>query len=324
MPEKKSIGLLKALARLKENDRFVILSHTNPDGDTVSSALGLSLLLLKMGKKVDAVVCDKEIPEYLRFIAGSERFVTDYTPDDGEFVVSVDVASPAMLGANREKFENRTDLRIDHHGVSTPFAKENFVRAEASSCAEILAELAKKSGYLDKEIAEIFLVGILTDSGSFRYGATSGKTHRMAAALLDAGADNAKVCASIFENKPVNEMRASSFGICRMQLFREGSVALSIIRRRDMEENGLKEEDFSELVSLLRTMKGVKLAIFLRETGDNEYKLSLRSEEDVDSAVICKHFGGGGHRCAAGATVFTDDPEKIAAEVIGLAGDNLG
>ena len=301
---------------IHENDDFVILSHTNPDGDTVGAGVGLALMLKAMGKNVKALVCDKEIPQYLRFIRGSEDYVTDFEVSDTDFVIAVDVASPQMLGTLAEKFEGRVDLRIDHHEVSTPFAKENYCLGGASSCCEILADLSSLLGAATPDMATALLCGIMTDSGSFRYSSTSADTHRSAAYLLGAGADLDYISSSLYESRELSSLMATSYCVTKMKMRMDGKIAYSSVTNEEKANLGLCDADFSECASLLRQIKGVEAALFLRQVTEGEYKLSVRSRESVDSAVLCAVFGGGGHARAAGATILGDDPDEIMEKVI--------
>jgi len=301
---------------LTQNDNFVILSHTNPDGDTVGAGVGLTLLLEKMGKSVKALVCDKEIPEYLRFISGSERYVTDFEVGNGDFIVAVDTASPQMLGSLCEKFESITDLRIDHHEVSTPFAKSNYCVSGASSCCELISDISSVLGVSTPDMATALLCGIMTDSGSFRYSSTGASTHRSAAYLMDAGADLDYISSSLYESRELSSLMATSYAVTKMKMRMDGKIAYTVISNAEKEALGLCDADFSESASLLRQIKGVCAALFLRQVTDGEYKLSVRSRECVDSAALCQLFGGGGHARAAGATILGSDPEKIMENVI--------
>jgi phosphoesterase RecJ-like protein len=301
---------------LSKNDSYIVLSHTNPDGDTVGAGVGLTLLLEKMGKKVKALVCDKEIPEYLRFIKGSERYVLDFEAEVGDTVVAVDTASPQMLGALAEKFTNITELRIDHHEVSTPFAKNNCCIFKASSCCEIIADLSSIVGVSTPDMATALLCGIMTDSGSFRYSSTGASTHRCAAYLMDVGADLDYISASLYESRDLSSLMATSYAVTKMKMCMDKRIAYSTISNHEKEQLGLSDSDFSECASLMRQIKGVEAALFLREVTSGEYKLSMRSRESVDSAVICAVFGGGGHARAAGATVLGSDPDEIVKKII--------
>ncbi len=310
------IDICRVAEALLKNDNFTILSHTNPDGDTLGSGVGLALMLEKMGKTVKALLCDKEIPQYLRFIKGSERYVCDFEVQDSDFVIAVDTASPQMLGALCERFEGRVDLRIDHHEVSTPFAKENYCVAKASSCCELLADLSSMIGVSTPDVATALLCGIMTDSGSFRYSSTSADTHRAAAYLLDAGADLDYISSSLYESRELSSLMATSYAVTKMKMCIDGKIAYTTISNEEKAALGLCDADFSECASLLRQIKGVEAALFLRQVTEGEYKLSVRSRESVDSASLCAVFGGGGHARAAGATIFGSDADKIIENVI--------
>lgn len=301
---------------LLENDNYVILSHTNPDGDTVGAGVGLALMLEALGKNIKAIVCDKEIPEYLRFINGSERYVTDFELSEGDTVVAVDTASPQMLGGLCEKFEGITDIRIDHHEVSVPFARNNYCVHTASSCCEIIADLSSVMGASTPDMATALLCGIMTDSGSFKYSCTSASTHRCAAYLMDAGADLDYISASLYESRELSSLMATSYAVTKMKMCYDQKIAYTMISCAEKEELGLSDSDFSESASLLRQIKGVQAALFLREVKQGEYKLSVRSRESIDSAKLCAIFGGGGHARAAGATIFADDPSEIMDNII--------
>lgn len=317
-------NLDKIWETIKNNENFVIVSHTNPDGDTVGAGTGLAHLLNALGKQVKALVCDREIPKYLSFLCEKVQYVTDFDPDADDTVISVDVASPQMLGTLSEKLTDRVDLRIDHHEVCTPFAKENVCIPTASSCCEIIAELSEYIGVATAESSTALLCGIMTDTGSFRYSCTTSRTHGVAAFLIDSGADLDYLNSCLYESRELSSLLATSYGVTRMKLLDQGRIATCIITDEDKRITGCSDGDFSETASLMRQIRGVEAALFLRQADEAQYKLSVRSGKNVDAAALCALFGGGGHVRAAGATLSGSDPKELMEKAVSEVQKQLG
>lgn len=324
---KNNVTLDGIVTALRENCKFLILCHVNPDEDTVGSGYGLYLALKEMGKEV-YLACESRPDERSGDFIDRNSFCLpdwdgsfDTSVAEGCYIISVDVASRNMLGLLREPFEGKVDLKIDHHLIGDDFGKLNYVDAEAGACGEILYRILERLEVWTPEIASSLYLAIASDTGGFRYSNTTAETHRIAACLLEKGADAYGVNETLFETKTERDFRALKLGIANMRYLCDGLVALISITNADKEANGLDDFDLGELPSISRQTKGVLVGIVLKQTdGDSRrFKISARSREGFDVAALCSHFNGGGHVRAAGGSIYADSiqrAEKMLLDVL--------
>lgn len=301
----------KTAERLKEAENIILLSHTNPDGDTVGSVSALAYALKETGKSITCL-CDTDIPERLRFICG-DLYKKDYALSGNELIVSVDVASPEMLGALREKFEKLVEIRIDHHKKGTDFAKYNYVDADASAAGEIVFEIltCMKLTSCKKAISALY-ASIASDTGCFKYSNTTAKTHMIAAYLISLGANNGDINEALFESVSMRSLSIYPLFLKNNRVLQNGRVNLVTVTNHEKSELGLADSDLEELSSLSRQVNGADLGIVLRQKDGNDttFKVSMRSRKSVNCANIAAFLGGGGHVRAAGATINADSIES--------------
>lgn len=289
------IDFSRAVSLLKENDNFIILTHANPDGDTLGAGYALLCALRKLGKRARLVNNDP-IPEKYRFLASEGD---DF--EDG-FVLSVDVASAVLLGKDvQEKYGGRVLLSIDHHLANRLFAKESYVESESASACEIVYLLIKALDVeVDKRIATCLYTGCSTDTGCFRYTNVTPRTHRIAAELIECGANHGEVNRRMFETKKPGFLRLQSLCISALEMYFGGKVCVITITQKMLFDCGCGEEDCDAIVALSRQIEGVEAGITFKEKKDGTYKVSVRTHEGLDAAEFCSAFGGGGHARAAG------------------------
>lgn len=289
---------------LRSRQKIALFSHISPDGDTVGSVVGLACLLESLGKEV-ICLCADPIPEYIAFV-GADRFQTDFTGGSDWLTVTVDVASPQLLGAMEERFAHRIDLRIDHHAFGSDFAARNYCDPNAAAACEIIAILAGELGGLTEKAAAALYVGLSTDTGSFRYSSTTPRTLRIAADLLDAGAPAEDINDRLYENMSLDMLRTNAFFLENHEMYDGGKILLIPIEEEKRIAAGIAEDALDGMSSLARKIIGVQLGISLRQREPGVYKVSMRAGKHVDCARLCALFGGGGHLRAAGATIRAD------------------
>ena len=283
----------------QQRNDFCILTHRRPDGDTIGSAAALCMGLRSLGKRA-WVLENPETTQRYGFLLAD---LTKETPDGEDTLVCVDVASPGMLPAAFEGLMERVELRIDHHGSATSFTKWELVDPASASCAEIIWDLLCELGVaMDKAMAEAVYVGASTDTGCFRFANTTAHTFAAAAACAEAGGEIYRLNQVFFETNTLSKLRMQSWIISNMKLFREGQCAIVAIPRAVEELLGVTEDDMDNISNYPRTVAGVCMAATLRQTKRGETKLSVRAIPGWDAAEVCAHFGGGGHKGAAGAT----------------------
>jgi phosphoesterase RecJ-like protein len=292
---------------LKANDRFLVVTHENPDGDALGSMLALTLALRSLGK--DAVMYqsgDVPLPGEYGFL--DLAALTRTLPGDLEerVCVAVDCASRQRVGPDAELLERaRLIVDIDHHHDNTRFGHVNLVVADASSTAEIIRDLCAALGVpLTPELAEPLYVGLVTDTGRFQYSNTTSKSLRLAAELVDAGADVHGIFRHVYETVQFAKLKLLARALEHARLYEGGRLVISVLLREDFGAVGAEEPYSEGIIDYLRSVEGSELVALIREPPRDEgpaRRVSLRSSHDeIDVSAIARRAGGGGHRQAAG------------------------
>ena len=290
----------EAVGLLREKDNILILTHRNPDGDTLGSGFALLRALKNMGKRARLINADV-IPEKFAFLY--EGIAQDDFQE--EFVVSVDVAEKKLLGADfTEKYGDRVNLAIDHHETSRAFAQQTYCESDSASCCEIVYLLIKAMGTsVTKEIADCIYTGCSTDTGCFKYSNVTPRTHRIAAELIEAGADHSRINTRMFETKAMGDFMLQKMCLDTLEIFGEGKVAVISVTKDMLAQCGVDKSALDAIKPITRQIEGVEIGITLKEESDGKIGISVRTGESFDASAICAHFGGGGHMRAAGCEV---------------------
>ncbi len=297
---------------LRAHDRYLILSHSRPDGDTVGSAAALCLGLRKAGKQAYVLENEDITEKYADLfrnltISGAEKDMT---------VVSVDVAAPHMLPKSARELLPRLELRIDHHfSFEAAFTPLSLVDANAAACGEIIHDILIEMGVaLDQAIAEALYTAIATDTGCFRFANTTAHTHEVAADCAKTGLDLYPINQRLFDTNAISKLRLQGWIAENTRFFEGGKFAVCALPRAVEQALGVREDDMENLSGFTRSIAGVRMAATLREGADGRVKLSMRSVPGYDSSAVCEAFGGGGHKGASGATI--DLPLDQAAQAV--------
>ena len=292
--------MLESVAKtLLSKDKILILTHRSPDGDTIGSGYALAMALRKLGKNVK-VDCTDPFPEkYSYFTDKLEKLEFDE-----EFVVSVDIADTKLLGEKLSDYVDKIDLCIDHHGSNTKYAKEYYVEASAAAAAQVIAKLIRLMNVeFDKDIANAIYTGITTDTGCFRYTNVTAETHRIAADMIDCGAESGMINRLMFETKSRSRLEIERRVMDSIQFYLDGRCAIAYATIDMMKESGAVDNDMEGVSSLPRQIEGVMAGITLREKNNGKFKVSVRTTDELDASAICANFGGGGHKAAAGCMI---------------------
>ena len=285
---------------LLDHDRYCILTHRRPDGDTVGSAAALCRSLRALGKTAH-ILENTEVTDRYRWL---HQGLTKAEAEEGDTLVTVDVASPGMLPNAFSHLLGGIVLRIDHHGSATSFTDLELVDPAAGACAEIIYDLITAMDCpLDRDMADALYVGTSTDTGCFRFSNTTGHTFRTAAACSEAGADVYRLNQQLFETNTLSKLKIQSWIVEHMEVFEDGKLAVVAIPKAVEQEIGVTEDDMDNISNFPRTVAGVCMAATLREAKDGGVKISVRAVPGYDAAAITAQFGGGGHKGAAGATL---------------------
>ncbi len=313
------IEFSRAVNLLKDADKILILTHRNPDGDTLGSGYALMRALKKMGKRVKLLNNDEIPSRYAHLYEGVSE--DDFTE---EFIVSVDVAEIKLLGDSiREKYGDRVDLSIDHHETSKFFAKETYVEPDSASACEIIYLVIKALGVsVDSDIASCIYTGMSTDTGCFKYSNVTARTHLIAAELLGFGANHSKINELMFDTKTVGSIKLEKMCYESLEMFGEGKVAVISVTKKMLEECGVDKSALDAIKPITRQIEGVGIGITVKEEDNGKTGVSIRTSEEYDASLICANFGGGGH-IRAGGCEFSASVETAKKQLIEYIKDNV-
>ncbi|MFI3313779.1 MAG: DHH family phosphoesterase [Eubacteriales bacterium] len=287
-------------AWLKNHDNYVIITHKNPDGDTIGSAIGLCKGLRQLGKTASVFANPQFTPKFTQYLQG----VTSDIITSGTTLVSVDMADGALCPPVIEGYVNQIQLAIDHHGSHRPFAENLYVEGDSAACTEVIYEILVEMGAtITAEIATPLYVGLVTDTGRFLHSSVTPRSFAIAAKLKEAGCDTYAVNQVFFGGKPLRRYQLDAKLIGEMEFYKDGEIAVCPLKLSWMEEMGLNEDDMDAVSGFPRAIEGVKIGIVIKERDGGFQKISMRTQPGTDAATICGHLGGGGHKAAAGATV---------------------
>lgn len=303
------ITLKEAAQRLLDADDILILSHRSPDGDTLGCASALLRGLHSLGKKA-RFLCSDPVPKKFAYLfAGVEEQV--FEP---KFIVSVDIADRQLFGKNLENYTDKVDLCLDHHGTNGDFAKERYVDAKASAACEILFQVLKEMQVaFSPEMADCLFTGLSTDTGCFRYGNVTPRTHRIAAELMELGAHAADINREMFDTKSRTRVAVEKYALQSMTFHFDGKCAVLFMPLSVVEELSAEEGDLDGIAAMPRQIEGVLAGVTIREKEDGMLKVSLRTNQPLNAAEICAEFGGGGHAAAAGCAFTGKTFEEVKA-----------
>lgn len=293
---------------LLSKNNILIITHTNPDGDTLCSAAALCSALRRAGKRANLfrnpAVTTKYMPHVEKYFA-PKSFKSKY-------IVSVDVATEKMFA---EGFDGAIDLCIDHHPTNSHYAKKELVCPDKAACGEIvLAVIKEMCGGITQEEADLLYIAVTTDTGCFQYLNTNAATFRAAAELLEYGADTGMVNVKFFRKASRARLKLEGMIYSTMGFYRDGKISVVIITKEMLRQAGAGEEDCDDLAGLAGRAEGASVNITIRERDNGSSKVSVRTGRDVSSSDICAVFGGGGHAMAAGCTI--DCPPEKARDML--------
>ena len=313
-------------AGLIEGDRFAIFPHVDPDGDALGASTALAHALASLGKNAKILIDEAEdgrldIKEELLFIDGEKRFFTADSSfvDEKTYGVMMDCGEISRISGRSNRDEvfqkcNKT-FCLDHHASSTPLADFNVIIPETAATCQLVWQLFKsmqKYGLkIDKKMAEAVYVGILTDTGGFRYSNTSAKTHIIASEIFSLGADHYAISKKVFESNPLRSMKLK-FAAMGVADFSCGNrVAITYVDSNMLKSAGATLKDSDGIVEELRNIDSVEVACLCKEQADGSVKVSMRSKSAIDVAKIGMKFSGGGHKRAAGCTIYKPIAEAV-------------
>ena len=300
----------EAAELLRRQDSILILTHRRPDGDTIGCAVGLCAALRELGKTAWLLPNADATALFTPYLEG-------YLAPDGfspAFVVSVDIAGRGLFPENaRCWLEKGVDLAVDHHGSNEGFGKENCVDPGRAACGELIYDIIRQWGPVSPAAALPLYLAVSTDTGCFVYSNTTPDTHRVAAALMDAGIDYRSVNKRHFRTKSFKRLRLESMITQDMELFDNGAIAVAAVSLDMMKALDAREEDAEDIAAFAGQVEGVETAVTIRELRPGECKLSVRTSAGLNASAVCALLGGGGHAAAAGCSVAGSVADAKAA-----------
>jgi phosphoesterase RecJ-like protein len=291
-------------AVLTDEHRFLLMTHKDPDADGIGSMLALGKSLSDAGKGA-TLLSQEPLRPPLSFLKGAGRVVTQVAADRVfDAAVVLDCAEKERLGCAADQLKDHLPLiNIDHHETNNHFGTLNLVEPESSSTGELVFGVIQAAGLpIGLDVAENLFAAIQGDTGSFRYANTTARALRVAADLVERGADPWDISRRVMDNHSMPRLRLLKMALDTIHLLHKGRIAIMTLTRKMLEEAGAHEADSEQFVDYPRFVRGVELGVLIRETGADECKFSLRSNDRVNAARLASRFGGGGHVRAAGFT----------------------
>lgn len=309
--------------------KLLIFCHQNPDGDTVGSSFALKLIYEALGGTAKCV-CSTDAPQYLRFLYSGQERLSYRSGNELSYNVlcAVDVATPSQLGA-LGILAGKFSFMIDHHDTGEAFAP-CWNDPSAAACGELIYKIYRKLYFegairRDPEIARRLYAAVSSDTGSFKYSNTTPETHLFASELVgeickanDGGITPWEISRKLHDCNSQSDLQAKKIVIEKLRLAAGGKLSYTVITAEDMEKAKLNESDFGSAIDIPRSVEGTLVGFTIKQSKKDtrSFRISSRSNCDIDVAKVCAQFGGGGHTKAAGATISATNAEEAENTVV--------
>ncbi len=303
------------IEKLNRAECVGIFTHTNPDGDALGSAYSLKNVLTDMDKRAEVYLCGGIENSVFELVLANEN--PEISVDECDMLIALDCADIERLADWKDVFASHENTAaIDHHITHKAFAKETVV-ADVSSTCEIMYTLYREmNAKISLEAATDLYIGIATDTGNFKYSSVTGDTHRVAAELIEMGVPFADISKKLFDTVSKEYLALFSRAASKIEFYFGGKVAILCLNDADFEECGIDEASASAIVTMPGNIKGAEVGVYVRQRGEQEYKVSLRSAKYVDVSKLAQGFGGGGHIRAAGYSVKAESVDENIRELL--------
>ncbi|MBC7361167.1 MAG: bifunctional oligoribonuclease/PAP phosphatase NrnA [Candidatus Aminicenantes bacterium] len=299
--------------RIFDSQNIAITSHLRPDGDSIYTSLALAEMLEILGKKVQIVNHDPLPFPFFEFPETKRIRIGQIEPEGLDLVILLECADVSRSGQTR--INHLPKINIDHHYSNSPYAEINWIDPGASAVGEMVYELLEPLGIkLTPRIAEFLYSAIFSDTGSFQFSNTTSRALYICHKLIEAGANPSSISEKLLNNNTPAKIKLLGRVLSTLNLNSAGNIATLVMFKKDLAEFGLKEVDVEDITTIARSIKGVEMVIFFKEMSPGEFRVSLRSKGQANSALVAENFGGGGHMHAAGFTIIGEF-EKLYAEI---------
>jgi phosphoesterase RecJ-like protein len=300
--------------------RFVLSSHSRPDGDSIGSQLAMAYALRALGKEVAIVNADLAPGPLLTFPGVPEIRIAAQVEDQFDAAIILECSDLARTGVNG--LDQFFVVNIDHHPGNSGYGQLRWFDPAAAACGEMVFELVRALGApLTIEVATHIYLAILTDTGSFHYSSISPRTFDICRQALEAGVNPVDVARSVYDSNNMGRLKLFGAVLGAMQLDSKGQIAIVYLDHEMARAAGGTYEDTEGLINLPLTVKEIQAVIFFKQVEGEEFRVSMRSKGEIDIGAVAKEFGGGGHKNAAGCTVTgaINALQKLFVDKVGRA-----
>lgn len=303
--------------KIINSQRIVITSHLRPDGDSICTGLALYFIGKLLGKKIAIINKDNTPFPFNHFPDIDKIQIGQIEPQEYDAIILLECANVARSG--QLHIDTYFKINMDHHFSNDYYADINWVDPKASAVAEMAYKLGERLNIqFTPQIANHLYCGIVSDTGSFQFSNTNAEAFKVCYELVKLGASPIKVSEMLFNNNPPEKIKLLGQVLSTLQMDETGDIAVITMFKEYLESQNLKEIDTEDITTLTRSIQGIKMVLFFKEIAKDTYRVSLRSKGSANAAMIAEHFGGGGHRHAAGFTVsgkhktlIRDIPKKV-------------
>ena len=296
------LEIQQIIAAIRTRRRFVISSHSRPDGDSIGSQLAMAFALRALGKEVTVVNLDPAAQPFMAFPGVRDIRIAPTAEGDFDAAIIMECSDYARTGV--AGLDRYFTINIDHHPGNTGYGQINWFDPSAAACAEMVFDVVQALGVpLSIDIATHIYIAILTDTGSFHFSNLSPRTFEICRQLLEAGVDPVRIARQVYDSASLGRLKLCGAIMTGMGVDASGRIAVLYVDHAMANTAGATYEDTEGVINQPLTVKEMEAVIFFKQTDGDEYRVSLRSKGEVDIGAVAKVFGGGGHKNAAGCTV---------------------
>jgi len=299
---------------IKEATKIYVVAHIRPDGDAIGSANAICLALKNMGKEAHVIM--SSYSKKFEFLEEVGQSIPNVSESEYDLLICTDCSDKARLDILPEDFDKAKHVVVfDHHKYSSVPANASRIEETTPACCEVIYKFFIENNIeITPKMASYIYLGIMTDTGSFNYERTTSFSYKVAAEMIDKGADFVNICKRINDTMQESKVKLMTYVLQNMESYFDGKLRISVVTQNILDEFGVDKEDAEGMTNYLRMIEGTKLAIYIREVENAKFKASLRSDKQVDCAELALGFGGGGHIRAAGFDLI--DVEETKKKII--------
>jgi phosphoesterase RecJ-like protein len=302
---------------IRSRQRFVISSHSRPDGDSIGSQLAMAFAIRALGKDVTVVNFDPAAPALMAFSGVPDIVIAPAVAGDFDAAIVMECSDYARTGVTG--LDRFFTINIDHHPGNTGYGQINWFDPSAAACAEMVFDVVQALGVpMSTEIATHIYVAIMTDTGSFHFSSLSPRTFDICRQLLEAGVNPVRIARQLYDNSTVGRLKLCGAVMHTMRIDPTGRIAVLHLDQQMAGAAGATYDDTEGVINQPLTVKDVQAVIFFKQSEGDHYRISLRSKGEVDIGAVAKEYGGGGHKNAAGcsATGPIDELRNILVDKV--------